>query len=775
MSRVADVACVGQDDAHRRHLSFRHMPDTTLTRWRRRATATASLVVAALLVVGVAPAEALTSAPSVPATVRSCRSFIITGSQQAQPPYSSAGILEFQHFEKGVWRPGGTESVFSDALPFIVRPSLGDVMNSVAATTTGDQPELLVTANANSGVGTSDGCVQPASVTVTDGALYWQSSRSDGTSIAFAGSLFQAPFMSNNLMMTVVSSPFELESPSGLLQVFYASHYGESVAAGGIYVRRSGGPPELLKAEAGKCVSLSAPLVPVSEGVLMTYQVRDATNDTAVHVSRWDADLRTQYADQIVCAQTGYVYQAYSIIRCADGSLVLPFVYAKSTPTGITGPWTLDVALSEDDGASWVRLDQPRTIMADAPVQAGIMEPSAVEVEPGDVAILFRCAAGYIGRVDLDLGSGTLGEPYLTNLESPLTGLAVLKLDSGVIAVAWTAGVPQADSPRSPRKVVVLGLSEDGLKSFSSIHVICTSESLGDSMVTSTPYVHQPRLSEIDGVLRIGVNRVATAADIASYVYAQQGPVLVHNVIRPDAAWHTVQMDPGAQRLDLLAAFEPASFAAFGMIGSQTSWSATTTLPCGGRWRVRLRAGSGVSAWTAFAVDRAILTSPALSSGTVTFARPSLMTARLTSAAGAPMGSMPVQLLRNGRVAQTVTSAPDGSLEVKVRSSQVADWCLRFAGNDSIGGVTSTTVRTVPKYAMRVIVSGAGVGRGKGYLSRGVSYAVIATGRFRKALLHGPSNVLVHVASKSARFRAPATGSYSARVEIPGGGTLIVW
>ena len=58
----------------------------------------------------------------------------ITGAQLPRPPYSSAGTLEFQHLEGGAWRAGGTELAFSDALAFIVRPSLAGSMDLVSAT-----------------------------------------------------------------------------------------------------------------------------------------------------------------------------------------------------------------------------------------------------------------------------------------------------------------------------------------------------------------------------------------------------------------------------------------------------------------------------------------------------------------------------------------------------------------------------------------------------------------------------------------------------------------
>lgn len=750
------------------------------SRWLRRAATICLLVALAagvVLVAAATPAEALNTAPSVPGTVFSGRLFTITGAQLPRPPYSSAGTLEFQHLEGGAWRAGGTELAFSDALPFIVRPSLAGSMDLVSATAVDgpDVNQLVVSSSVpNSGIGLSD-AQSPVSVLVTDGDVYAQSSRSDGTSSSFAGSRFEKPFVSHKLTMKVISAPVAMTSPSGaLLQVFNASPNGELGADGGIYLRRNGAPPTLLKSLSGKQTMVGGPLVPVPGGVLMTYMVRNAANDTSVHVSRWNPELTTQSSDQTVCSGSGYNYQVYSLIRCADGTLVLPFVYAKTSQVH-TGPWTLDVEISTDDGASWIRLNQPRTIMADAPVQAGIMEPVAVEVEPGQVAILFRCAAGYLGRVDLDLASRTLGEPYLTNLQSPLAGLSVLKLDSGAIAVAWTGAAPDAGYPLAPRKVVTLALSEDGLQSFTSVHVVSTSESLGDSMVTWMPYVHQPTLSEIDGRLIVGVERVVTRDDVIPYVYEQCAPILVHNVIAPDGLWHSAELDPGGQRLDLLAAFGPAGFEADGMIGPQSTWSAATTLPTGGVWRVRIVTASGPSAWTQFAADQASLTRPALSRRTVTFAEPALMTSRLLSAAGQPLPSTPVQLLRNGVLARTVLSSSDGTVSVKVGSSVAAHWRFRFLGDDSNAGVMSSVVRTDPKYALRVNVPASGGATALCRLSRGVAYAVVHRGRLRSLVLRGPSRTRVDLTARTPRFSAPATGGYSARIVMPGGGTVIIW
>ena len=332
--------------------------------------------------------------------------------------------------------------------------------------------------------------------------------------------------MSRKLTMKVISAPVEMTSPSGaLLQVFNASPNGELGADGGIYLRRNGAPPTLLKSLSGKQTMVGGPLVPVP-GECDDLHGPNAANDTSVHVSRWDPELTTQSSDQTVCSGSGYNTRPTPSSAAPTGRWCCPSSMPRR-PRCTAGPWTLDVEISTDDGASWIRLNQPRTIMADAPVQAGIMEPAAVEVEPGQVAILFRCAAGYLGRVDLDLASRTLGEPYLTNLQSPLAGLSVLKLDSGAIAVAWTGAAPDAGYPLAPRKVVALALSEDGLQSFTSVHVVSTSESLGDSMVTWMPYVHQPTLSEIDGQLIVGVERVVTRDDVIPYVYEQCAPILV--------------------------------------------------------------------------------------------------------------------------------------------------------------------------------------------------------------------------------------------------------
>ena len=234
--------------------------------------------------------------------------------------------------------------------------------------------------------------------------------------------------MSHKLTMKVISAPVAMTSPSGaLLQVFNASPKTRSWGVdGGIYLRRNGAPPTLLKSLSGKQTMVGGPLVLVPGGVLMTYMVRNAANDTSV--PRVALEPR---ADDAVERPDRPAPGPATTTRSTPSSAApmalwcCRFVYAKTSQVHTR---TLDPGRGDLDrrrglrGAT--RLNQPRTIMADAPVQAGIMEPVAVEVEPGQVAILFRCAAGYLGRVDLDLASRTLGEPYLTNLQSPLAGLS---------------------------------------------------------------------------------------------------------------------------------------------------------------------------------------------------------------------------------------------------------------------------------------------------------------------------------------------------------------
>ena len=252
---------------------------------------------------------------------------------------------------------------------------------------------------------------------------------------------------------------------------------------------------------------------------------------------------------------------------------------------------------------------------------------------------------------------------------------------------------------------MTLALSEDGLQSFTSVHVVSTSESLGHSMVTWMPYVHQPTLSEIDGRLIVGVERVVTRDDVIPYVYEQCAPILVHNVIAPDGRdRHSAELDPGGQRLDLLAAFGPAGFEADGMIGLQSTWSAATTLPTGGVWRVRIVTASGTVGVDPVRgrpgePDQA-RSQPA--HGHVCRARPHDVAAALGGrpAAAIDAGATAAQWGWQGR------SCPssDGTVSVKVGSSVAAHWRFRFLGDDSNAGVMSSVVRTDPKYALRVNV-----------------------------------------------------------------------
>ena len=124
---------------------------------------------------------------------------------------------------------------------------------------------------------------------------------------------------------------------------------------------------------------------------------------------------------------------------------------------------------------------------------------------------------------------------------------------------------------------------------------------------------------------------------------------------------------------------------------------------------------------------------------------------------------------------KSLTSAADGTVSLRVLSSKPASWSLRFPGTDAMARGTSAVVRTVPKYAMRVVVPASGIGSARGYLKRGVTFALVKTGHLHGALLRGPTGERIHVVPAMSVVRTRTTGYFSARVSMPGGGTLIVW
>ena len=441
----------------------------------------------------------------------------------------------------------------------LVRPVMGSQAGRVAASVEGTG--VAVTAAAGSGVEVSVLAPSMRSrVLVKSGSVALHPARADGTSPAFTTAQFQVPFtLATGSNSEMIDTPQSFRLADGRrVDVFSAAAGGERVISGEVYARLDGHTPSVLFSQPGTRLIAAARSIEVAGGRrLFVMMRRDASFDTSVCIGTVDSTLTRSTEASAVIGRPGWNYQAYSALRLSDGRIIIPFCYSRTADV-YSGPWVVDMLVSGDEGATWQALDSPKTVDG-----RGALEPIAVETASGQVAILARTTTGFLYRAEYDAAAGTLGDFGTTPIESPSAAFDLLRLPDGRIAAAWVSSQPEASSANLPRKTIVLGISRDGLASFSSFHVIATSASLRDPVGSSLPYIHTPRLSFIDGRLEVAFVRIPDSGGGYSLVARQTASIDASNVAGPSEAWQTLTTpSSGATRLQLVACPGRASFRA---------------------------------------------------------------------------------------------------------------------------------------------------------------------------------------------------------------------
>lgn len=312
------------------------------------------------------------------------------------------------------------------------------------------------------------------------------------------------------------------------IELFSASTTSETSPHGAVYMKRNGGDPVLfMQLEDHKTWASPGVVDMGSKYVFVSMRIgQDGQQHMyATDVSR---DFTFLSNDRLLFDIDNYNIQCYRIIKLDDGTVVIPFVYARHDQI-YTGPWYLDI-LTTTDFISLTRLNAPRTYQG-----RGLMEPYPVLLSDGTIAIMCRTNQGHIAKAIYNHISNTLSLAFATEIVQPGAGSFAANLSDNSILLSWLANIDM-------RKVIVMAVSDDDMATWQSFHVIITSEAMGHSMTWQPPYVHQPYIYEdTDGSLVCYFEEVLSASDINLYKTVASG-YRIHNVANTTMAWQTLEV-----------------------------------------------------------------------------------------------------------------------------------------------------------------------------------------------------------------------------------------
>ncbi|MEI7025570.1 sialidase family protein [Paenibacillus sp. y28] len=131
-----------------------------------------------------------------------------------------------------------------------------------------------------------------------------------------------------------------------------------------------------------------------------------------------------------------------------------------AAPASVEPAWDAFVDLSYDGGSTWRRSE---TVPLDhsALKGKGIIQPSLWESEPGMVHMFSRSMEGYIYRSDSTDGGRTWCPAYPISLPNNNSGLDLVKMDNGTLAIVYNPTQPEPGKKKGPRTPLFLSLSRD--------------------------------------------------------------------------------------------------------------------------------------------------------------------------------------------------------------------------------------------------------------------------------------------------------------------------
>lgn len=131
-----------------------------------------------------------------------------------------------------------------------------------------------------------------------------------------------------------------------------------------------------------------------------------------------------------------------------------------AAPASLEPAWDAFVDLSFDGGATWTRSE---TVPLDHQALSGkgVIQPTLWESEPGSVHMLLRSTEGAIYRSDSADGGRTWCQAYPTDLPNNNSGIDLVKLESGALALVYNPTRPEPGKHKGPRTPLVLALSRN--------------------------------------------------------------------------------------------------------------------------------------------------------------------------------------------------------------------------------------------------------------------------------------------------------------------------
>lgn len=131
-----------------------------------------------------------------------------------------------------------------------------------------------------------------------------------------------------------------------------------------------------------------------------------------------------------------------------------------AAPASVEPAWDAFVDLSYDGGETWNR---SATVPLDRSIVKGkgIIQPTLWESAPGKIHMLARSTEGAIYRSDSDDGGRTWCPAYPTALPNNNSGIDLVKMDNGTLALVYNPTRPDPGKLKGPRTPLVLRLSRD--------------------------------------------------------------------------------------------------------------------------------------------------------------------------------------------------------------------------------------------------------------------------------------------------------------------------
>ena len=204
---------------------------------------------------------------------------------------------------------------------------------------------------------------------------------------------------------------------------------------------------------------------------------------------------------EVVLPEPGtFARQAIQIL--SNGRWIYGLWLCSDSESGLAGDPSA-FAISDDQGATWRRVDMPNS--------SGRVHPSMVELEPGHIVAFMRSReADFIYRSEsFDYGD-TWTEPKLTVLPNNNSGIGVTKLASGRVAVIYNHNsAPSTYGKKGAwpalRNPVSIALTEDGGLTFPLIRHVERGEGyVGDeNKFNNRQYEYPTIIQAADGMIHV--------------------------------------------------------------------------------------------------------------------------------------------------------------------------------------------------------------------------------------------------------------------------------